>query len=269
MKKLKRLNQEDNHMKTGIKIALSVAMLASLSFGGEQFAMSNADRAMYAEMSENNPADIMVADGEELLSYMGGDEGLAKYLGVSEDDLPAYIAGFPRYIKKFDMVVGLDQVIQAMMADGGHKPLKLKSGNMFSLLAYVKSIANGEKINIDVNANPQMKEAYALGEKTFMTRRGGRGLSCNSCHSPDVVGRVLRTQKLPDLGSKGAKAAATWPAYRMTKSSLRTMQRRFQGCMKNALLKVIPIGSKQMVALEVYLTEQAKGSEISIPGLKR
>ncbi len=256
-------------MKTGIKIALSVAMLTSLSFGGEQFAMSDADRAMYAEMLDNNPADIMVADGEELLSYMGGDEGLAKYLGVSEDELPAYIAGFPRYIKKFDMVVGLDQVVQAMMADGGHKPLKLKSGNMFSMLAYIKSIANGEKINIDVTANPQMKEAYALGLKTFMTKRGGRGLSCNSCHSPDVVGRVLRTQPLPDLSTKGVKAAATWPAYRMTKSSLRTLQRRFQGCMKNALLKVIPIGSKEMVALEVYLTDKAKGSEINIPGLKR
>jgi len=256
-------------MRRGIKIALSVAMLASLSFGGEQFAMSDSDRAMYAEMLENNPADIMVADGEELLEYMGGDAGLAKYLGVSEDDLPAYIAGFPRYIKKFDMVVGIDQMLQAMMADGGHKPLKLKSGNMFSMVAYVKSIANDEKINIDVNANPQMKEAYALGEKTFMTKRGGRGLSCNSCHSPDVVGRVLRTQPLPDLGANGAKAAATWPAYRMTKSSLRTLQRRFQGCMKNALLKVIPLGSKEMVALEVYLTEQAKGSEIAIPGLKR
>ncbi len=269
MRKAKRLNQKDNQMKTGIKIALSVAMLASLSFGGEQFAMSDADRAMYVEMSENNPADIMIADGEELLGYMGGDEGLAKYLGVSEDELPLYIAGFPRYIKKFNMVVGLDQVLQAMMVDGGLKPFKLKSGNMFAMVAYVKSIANGESINIDVKANPQMKEMYALGEKVFMTKRGGRGLSCNSCHSPDVVGKVLRTQPLPDLGSKGAKSAATWPAYRMTKSSLRTFQRRFQGCMKNALLKVLPLGSKEMVALEVYLTDKAKGSEIAIPGLKR
>ncbi|WP_457746589.1 sulfur oxidation c-type cytochrome SoxA [Sulfurimonas sp.] len=256
-------------MKTGIKIALSIALLSSLSFAGEQFAMSDADRAMYAEMSEDNPADIMVADGEELLSYMGGDEGLAKYLGVSEDELPAYIAGFPRYIKKFDMVVGLDQVIQAMMADGGHKPLKLKSGNMFALVAYVKSIANDEKINIDVHANPQMEAAYKLGKKTFEQKRGGRGLACLSCHSSDVVGSVLRTQPLPNLGKDGVAVAATWPAYRMTKSSLRTLQRRFQGCMKNALLKVIPIGSKEMVALEVYLTDEAKGREIAIPGLKR
>jgi sulfur-oxidizing protein SoxA len=257
-------------MKVGIKIAVYVALLSSISFGGEQFAMSDSDRAMYTEMLENNPADIMVESGSELLEYMGGDAGLAKYLGVSEDKLPAYIAGFPRYIKKFGQVVGIDQVIQAMMFDGGFKPpLKLKSANMFDIVAYVKSIANDEKINIDVNANKQMKEAYALGKKTFETPRGGRGLSCLSCHSSDVIGSVLRTQPLPDLSAKGVAVAATWPAYRMTKSSLRTLQRRFQGCMKNALLAVIPLGSKEMVALEVYLTDKAKGATIAIPGLKR
>lgn len=102
-----------------------------------------------------------------------------------------------------------------------------------------------------------------------MTARGGRGLSCLSCHSKDIVGQVLRTQPLPDLGE--AAAGATWPAYRMTKSSLRTLQRRFQGCMKNALLKVIPIGSKEMVGLEVYVSKlaQDKKKPIAIPGLKR
>jgi sulfur-oxidizing protein SoxA len=55
----------------------------------------------------------------------------------------------------------------------------------------------------------------------------------------------------------------------MTKSSLRTLQRRFQGCMNNALLAVIPLGSPEMVGLEVYFTQEAKGSEIAIPGLKR
>ncbi len=256
-------------MKTGIKLTLCISLLASLSFAGEQYAMSDADRAMYEEMLENNPADIMVANGEELLEELGGEAALAKFLEVSEDDLPKYIAGFPRYDKKIDLVVGIDQVLQAMMAEQERKPYKLKSSQMFDLVAYVKSIANGEKINIDVNANPQMKAMYALGEEVFMTKRGGRGLSCNSCHSQTVIGLVLRTQKLPNLGKEGAKAAATWPAYRMTKSSLRTLQRRFQGCMKNALLKVLPLGSKQMVALEVYLTDKAKGSEVAIPGLKR
>lgn len=257
-------------MKAGIKIALSVALLSSLSFGGEQFAMSDADRAMYAEMLENNPADIMVANGEELLAeFCGGDEGLAAFLNVSEDDLPGYIAGFPRYIEDFKQVVGVDQVLQGLMSKNGHKPYKLKSADMFDMSTYVKTIANGEKSNIDVNANQHMKDAYALGKQTFEQKRGGRGLACLSCHSQDVIGTVLRTQPLPDLSNKGVAVAATWPAYRMTKSSLRTLQRRFQGCMKNALLKVIPLGSPEMVSLEVYLTDQAKGTEIAVPGIKR
>ncbi len=254
-------------MNKVIKIALSIAVLSSLSFCDDQFSMSDKDRAMYAEMLDNNPADMTVASGEELLSYMGGPAGLAKYLGVSEEKLPEYIAGFPRYIKKFDMVVGLDQVLQAMMHDGGHKPLELKSGNMFEMVSYVKSLANDVPINIDVNANQQMKDAYALGEKTFNTKRGGRGLACISCHNSQVVGSALRTQILPDLGA--ANSGGTWPAYRMTKSSVSTLQKRFQGCMKNALLAVIPLGSPEMVGLEVYVTNKAKGKPIAIPGLKR
>lgn len=252
------------------KFVLILSTTLMFAYAGEQFAMSDADRAMYAEMLENNPAELMIEGGNELLEeLLGGDEGFAKFVGVSEKNLPAYIAGFPRYIKKLKAVVGIDQVIQAMMAEKGLKKLKLKSKDMFSMLAYVKTIANDEKINIDVNANKHMKAAYALGEKSFTTKRGGRGLSCLSCHSKSVIGTVLRTQPLPDLGAPDVKVGATWPAYRMTKSSLRTMQRRFQGCMKNALLAVIPIGSKEMVALEVYVTNKAKGLDIAIPGLKR
>jgi len=251
------------------RIVLPFALLVTMATAGEQFAMSDADRAMYKEMLENNPADIYVEEGGELLEeQLGGEEALAKFLGVSEKELPKYIAGFPRYIKKLGNVVGVDQVLQAMQVEQGKEKLKLKSPKMFSMLAYVKSLANDEIANIDLS-EPNEKEAYELGKKTFMTARGGRGLSCLSCHSKDIVGQVLRTQPLPDLGE--AAAGATWPAYRMTKSSLRTLQRRFQGCMKNALLKVIPIGSKEMVGLEVYVSKlaQDKKKPIAIPGLKR
>jgi len=253
------------------KSILTAALLCSaLALGSDQFAMSDADRALYAELLENNPAEMDVEWGGELVEkYCGGDAGLAKFMGVTEAKLPEYVSGFPRYIKKFDAVLGLDQVMQALMAQNGHKPYKLSSKEMFAMLAYAKSLANDEPIRIDVNANPQMEAAYALGEEVFMTKRGGRGLSCNSCHSADIVGTVLRTQPLPDLGENNA--GGTWPAYRMTKSSLRTLQRRFQGCMQNALLAVIPIGSKEMVGLEVYVTKLAKDKKktISIPGLKR
>lgn len=255
-------------MKRLLNITLGVAMFSSLSVAGDQFAMSDADRAMYAELLEANPADMMVANGQSLLAkYCGGDAELAKFLHVSEKNLPAFIAGFPRYVPELKKVVGLDQVIQALMAEKGNKPFALKDPKMFDMVAYTKSIANDVKINIDVNANPEMKAAYALGEKTFMTHRGGRGLSCNSCHSADIIGSVLRTQPLPDLGVNNS--GGTWPAYRMTKSSMSTMQHRFQGCMDNSLMAIIPLGSPEMVGLEVYVTSKAKGKAVAIPGLKR
>jgi sulfur-oxidizing protein SoxA len=251
------------------KILFSLTLLAIIATAGEQFAMSDADRAMYKEMLENNPADIFVEEGSELFEELGDEKALSKFLEIKEKDLPKYIAGFPRYIKKLGSVVGLDQVLQAMQVEQKKKKYKLKSKKMFSLLAYVKSLANGEVPNINIKADKYIKASYDLGKKTFETPRGGRGLSCLSCHSSDIVGQVLRTQPLPDLGKAGA--GATWPAYRMTKSSLRTLQRRFQGCMKNALLKVIPIGSKEMVGLEVYVTTlaQKEKQKIAIPGLKR
>ena len=245
----------------------SICIMSLYATDSTQFSMSVADKAMYEEMLENNPADIFVADGGEIFDKLIGEKKLAEFLGVSEKELPKYIAGFPRYVKKLGFVAGLDQVMQAILASEGKEVPKLKSKKMFKLLAYVKSLANDEPINIDVNADEHIKEAYKLGEKIYTTPRGGRGLACLSCHSEATVGMALRTQILPNLGK--VKSGATWPAYRMTKSSLRTLQRRFQGCMKNALQAVLPIGSDEMNGLEVYVTNMAKGSEIAIPGLKR
>jgi len=251
------------------KIVLVSALSLTCMFAADsgQFTMTKADRAMYQEMLENNPADIYIAEGGEVFDEEIGEAKLAKYLGVTEDDLPKYIAGFPRFIEKMGMVAGLDQVMQAILISEGKKAPKLKSADMFAMLGYVKSLANDKKINLDVDADEHIKAAYALGKKTYNTPRGGRGLACLSCHSKATVGLMLRTQVLPNLGA--VKAGATWPAYRMTKSSLRTLQRRFQGCMKNALQAKLPIGSKEMVALEVYVTSMAKDKEIAIPGLKR
>ena len=256
-------------MKRVVSLALSLALAASVAVADEKLSMTAADRAMYQEMLENNPADIFVEEGAELLDELGGEDALAKFLDQSEESLPKYIAGFPRYIDKIGMVVAIDQMLQAFMYDQGKKPYPLKSEEMDALQAYVKSLANDEKINIDVNANEHMKKAYKLGKQMFELRRGKRGLSCYSCHSPDVVGLRLRMQILPDLGAPNVKAAATWPAYRMTKGKMFTLQKRFQQCMKNALLAKLPLGSPQMVALEVYVTDMAKGQTIHIPGLKR
>ena len=257
--------------KSAFTAAALAALLACspLAADDEQQSMTDADKAMYQEMLENNPAEIFVEEGVEgLEELVGGQEGLAKFLGVKEDDLAKTIATFPRYVKQVDMVIGLDQLIEAAAAAHGKKAPKIGSPEMTSLSAGLKSLANGEKINLDL-ADKHTKEYLALGSKVFHTRRGKRGLSCFNCHSEVTIGQRLRMQILPNLGAPETKAAATWPAYRMTKSKMVTLQNRFRGCMNNSLQAKLPEGSKEMVALEMYVTSLAQGHEIAIPGLKR
>jgi len=249
------------------KLLMAVFVLSSLSFAGEQFSMSEADKKMYEELLENNPADMDVEAGMEMFEELGDEEALAKLLGVSQENLAGYIAGFPRYVETLGNVLGLDQVLQAMQVAEGQPKSALDSEEIFAMQAYVKSLANDLNVSIDVNENKQMKEAHALGEELYMVARGYRGLSCNSCHSLD--GAILRTQPLPDMGK--VNTGGTWPAYRMTLSKLITMQERSRGCMRDAGQEPLPLGSKEMVALEVYLTNLAKKHKkaIAIPGLKR
>ncbi|MCK9373116.1 MAG: sulfur oxidation c-type cytochrome SoxA [Sulfuricurvum sp.] len=247
---------------------LSVALCGALN-AEEKLSMSDADKKMYAELVDNNPAEMDVAEGEQLFSAAIGTEAYAKMVGVKEKDLPAYIAGFPRYVEAAKRVVTLSQTIQMAMADRSQAVPKLESKEMLKMTTYLKSLANEQKTNIDVKANKAMKEMMALGQDVFEQRRGGRGLSCNSCHSADIVGQRLRMQPLPDLGASVTAAAGTWPAYRMTKSETTLLDKRFQQCMDNALLAKIPLGSKEMVALEVYITNKTKGNAIQVPGVKR
>ncbi|HEX5670104.1 MAG TPA: sulfur oxidation c-type cytochrome SoxA [Sulfuricurvum sp.] len=247
---------------------LSVVLCGMLN-ADEKMSMSDSDKAMYAEMLENNPADMDLAEGEELFNRFIGEASYAKLLGVKEKELPKFIAGFPRLIKPAGKVITLAQSLQLAMADRNQAVPKLESGEIVKMSAYVKSLANGQKTNIDVKANKQMQEMMKLGQTVFEERRGGRGLSCNSCHSPDIIGTRLRMQPLPDLGAKETASAGTWPAYRMTQSAMVTFDKRMQQCMKNALLAELPLGSKEMVALEVYATNKTKGNAIQIPGLKR
>lgn len=254
------------------KLSISTVLICLTLLGAnaeEKLSMSDADKAMYAELVENNPAEMEIAEGEQLFSDLIGMSGYAKMLGVKEKDLPKYIAGFPRYIESAKKVVTLSQSIQMAAAEVGKPVPALKSKEMIKMTGYVKSIANGQKTSIDVKANKHMAEMFKLGQQVFEERRGGRGLSCNNCHSADIVGSRLRMQPLPDLGAKETAAAGTWPAYRMTQSQMVTLDTRMQQCMKNALLAEIPLGSREIVALEIYVTNKTKGNTITIPSVKR
>jgi sulfur-oxidizing protein SoxA len=246
-------------------LIFSILLASNLAFA-EELSMSDADKALYNP--DENPGDIYIAKGEELFLKLSSAKALSAWLGVSEKALPKEIATFPKYMPKLEQVVSIEKMLQGFFIDTKNQKIALTDSNMTILTAYVKSLANGEKIALSLN-EPNLKKAIAEGEKVYKTKRGLRGLACYSCHSPSTIGTRLRMQMLPDLKANDVKSGATWPAYRMTKTEMTTMQKRFQGCMENASQEKLPIGSTQMVDLEAYVTSLSQGQTIAIPGLKR
>jgi len=73
------------------------------------------------------------------------------------------------------------------LADQGKEVSKLESPEIVKMTAYVKSLANGQK-RYRCQSESANERDDALGQQVFEERRGGRGLSCNNCHSADIVG---------------------------------------------------------------------------------
>lgn len=251
------------------KLALTAALAALLSLPlvAENLSMSDKDKELYS--SDENPGELYVSKGEGIFKKtFGSTDELAKFLGVEKSKLAAELATYPKYLQKAGKVVSLDQMLQLAMHEKGLKPFKLTSEDMVFMSSYVFSLANEQKMAVDTTSE-HAKEYYDYGKKIYYTQRGERGLSCYSCHSQGVLGMRLRMQILPNLGAPEFKSGATWPAYRMTKSELTTLQKRFQGCMENSSQKKLAIGSKEMTALELYVRSMANNQTVAIPGLKR
>jgi hypothetical protein len=59
-----------------------------------------------------------------------------------------------------------------------------------------------------------------------------------------------------------------WPAYRVSNTHVMTMQHRLLDCYWQMRMPELQMGSDASVALIAFLTKQAEGGEIAVPGLE-
>jgi len=259
-------------MKLKIKVVLMAAsaavfLAASPALSQEKGAttrISEADMALYR--GGINPAELDVEAGGEFFEKVQGDKGKSCASCHSGSgamkSLEGAAAHYPKWSDKAGRVLSLEDQINMCLKMMGAKPLKQKSGKMYGVSLYVRSLSNGQKINVETGG--KAKATYELGEKVYKARRGQRNFACYTCHD-ELDGSTIRMQALKRI----VGAAAHWPAYRMKKGQTTSLQRRFQQCMKNARMKVFPIGDYRMVALELYVTSLSNGYPMETPGWVR
>lgn len=139
-------------------------------------------------------------------------------------------------------------------------PSPYDAAELIALETYVRHLARGEKVNVDVSG--ALKPWYDSGKALYHTRIGQLDMSCHHCHDRYVDLR-LRDQVL-NQGHSNA-----FPAHRLQASAVSSLHGKFRDCYATLRALPYPVGSEEFIALEVYLNARGNGLPIETPGIRR
>jgi sulfur-oxidizing protein SoxA len=267
--------------KLFIAMASLVAAVGGLGSTAVLADKSTDEIAKYREMiADGNPSELYAAQGEELWKTKRGPKNASLEkcdLGLGAGVVKGASARLPHYFKDTGKVQDLEtRLMTCMETLQGIDPktvvneqwLKGEREKMASLVAYIVTESNGDKINIDMKP-AEMKKMYEFGKMAFFYRSGPMDFACSTCHGD--TDKRIRLQDLPDLRKQAGAAAGwgSWPAYRVSNGQFWTMQHRLNDCYRQQRTAEPIYGSDVTIALSVYMAATAKGGTVLTPGLKR
>jgi len=209
-----------------------------------------------------NPGMLAVDAGEILFSSVGkSGESCASCHGDGGSKLDTKnIARYPVYSKKLKKPLTLrGQILICQNERIGSPTLKYASQEALQLEAFVRRLALGETVNVDVSGD--MTPYYDAGKKLFRTRWGQVDIACHQCHVYHA-GRTFRGQILTQGQSNG------FPGYRYTAGKVVGTHERITGCLANLRAEPYPIGSDEYINFEVYMNARGNGLKIETPGIR-
>lgn len=239
-------------------------------------------RAMMKADPWSNPALLDADRGAALWTTKAGPKGAtldACDLGMGPGRLDGAFAELPRYFADVDRVMDAEtrilwclETLQGFDRAGflanphpaSGEPVK----DVGAIVTYVASKSAGRTFAPKAE-HPKEKDTIALGEAIFFRRQGPFDFACATCHADQ--GRRIRLQALPVLSKPeaAAKVVGEWPAYRVSATHVMTLQHRLLDCYWQMRMHRLEFGSEASVALIAYLTDKARGGEISAPSIKR
>lgn len=240
--------------------------------------------ARYRELlQDGNPAELVAARGEALWKEKRGPKKASLEqcnLGLGAGVVKGAYAQMPRYFADTDKVMDFEtRVVHCMETLQGFDPAVItkspysgtgqRQTEIEALAAYGVEQSRGVPVRIS-QAHPKEKASYDRGKQLFYMRAGPYDFSCASCHG--ITGQRIRLQDLPNIANvkeDAERAFTTWPAYRVSQGTLRTMQWRLNDCFRQQRWPDLAFGSPASVDLITFLGVNANGAKMDSPSIKR
>jgi sulfur-oxidizing protein SoxA len=229
-------------------------------------------RSAYADMSPStkamqdddsaNPATLFVLDGEALWNQKAGaaNRSCADCHGDATQSMKGVAARHPAFDAKLARPVDLEERINISRAEHQRaEAFRFESRELSALTAYVARQSRGEPIA--EATDPRLAPFLAAGRDLFHLRQGQLNLSCALCHD-DNWGKRLAGNIVPQGHPTG------YPLYRLEWQDIGSLQRRLRNCISGMRAEVPDYGSPEMVDLELFLMQRARGMPMESPAVR-
>lgn len=245
--------------------AALAACLPAAGLGAERlsgFAQMRPELQAMQRDGTANPGMLWVDGGAELWREPAGASGraCADCHGEAQASMRGVAARYPAFDAAAGRPVDLAGRIQACRTRQQRaEPWEPESEDLLSLLAFVGAQSRG--LPIAPPEDPRLEPARKLGRELFEQRMGQLDLACGECHD-DHWGQRLAGSVIPQAHPTG------YPIYRLEWQAVGSLQRRLRACLTGVRAEPFPYGSEELVALELFLMERARGMAVETPAVR-
>ncbi|MEN8893196.1 sulfur oxidation c-type cytochrome SoxA [Planktotalea arctica] len=209
----------------------------------------------------DNPGMVFVEAGLETWDTVEGSED--KSCSSCHNDMDS-MAGVRATYPKWNEAAGEVRTLQMQVNDCrtsrmGAEAWKYDSGTAINMEAALSSVSRGLPVNVAIDGPAQ--STWEMGKELYYTRTGQLDLSCATCHE-DSYGMMIRADHLSQGQTNG------FPVYRLKNAKLNGAHSRFKGCVRDTRAETYNPGSKEFVALELYVASRGNGLSVEGPSVR-
>ena len=210
-----------------------------------------------------NPATLWVLDGEVLWNQKASAAGrsCADCHGDATISMKGVAARYPAFSPAHN---GADR------SRAAHQPVphRASTGDAVAVRksrpawrSPYTSVASRAACRSRKRATSGSSLSSSRGRELFTRRQGQINLSCAQCHD-DNWGKRIAGALLPQGHPNG------YPIYRLEWQGLGSLQRRLRNCLFGLRAELYAFGSSELVALELFLMQRARGMTIETPAVR-
>lgn len=210
-----------------------------------------------------NPGMLWVERGEKIWNTPAG--ALAKSCASCHGDAKGSMKGvasrYPAIDAKSGQLLNIEARINASRGGDQKAPaFTPESEDMLAITAYVNMQSRGVPVAVAIDG--AAREHFERGRAFYYTRRGQMNMSCATCHEQNFGKRLFA-----ETISQGQPN--DFPIYRLEWQTMGSLHRRLRACLYGVRAELLPVGSPELLDVELFLAWRAQGLQGEAPGVRR